>query len=374
MLPGIFVPSFDQPPLRVVERRVLCPSTEAMRTNLIPAMIGLADGRLLAVWCSGPGPETNLERFIVAAHSSDGGRTWTEPAKIVDTPGKCDINPAVLQNDAGEVLMFYHEYRDGHETRLRRSSDGGLTWRLSEAASRTGSEPEADHPHCAVQGAQAVRIGSGHFVLPAHFWLERDTKHMAAGAIITQDDGKTWRRSKGIVTVEHYRGLMEPSVAPLADGSLLMAIRTCAGYVYFSRSTDNGETWAQPWPEKQLPAPQAPARLLRTTDGRLLMTYSHGAPLEPNSHKPRNALAIVQCTPDAARLGTAEGWQSADDGRMWSQPMLIEGQEEADIQIAYPAMVQVGDEVVVIYHHQPGYLSEGTRGPSAIHLARLSLR
>jgi predicted neuraminidase len=349
MLLGIFVPALDQPPLRVVERRVLCPSTEAMQTNLIPAMIGLADGRLLAVWCSGPGPETNLERFIVAAHSTDGGRTWTEPVTIVDTPGKCDINPTLLQSEAGEVLMFYHQWEGHHETRLRRSGDAGVTW----------SEPEAEHPHCAVQGARALRIGPGHFVLPGHFWPDDGTNRGRAGCIVTEDDGKTWRVGKATITLEHYRGLMEPSVAPLADGTLLMAIRTCAGYVYFSRSTDNGETWAEPWPGKQFPAPQAPGRLLRTADGRLLMAYSHGAPLEPNSHKPRNALALVQST---------------DDGKTWSQPLLIEGQEDADIQISYPAMAQVGDEVVIIYHHQPGYVSQGTRGASEIHLARVSLR
>ena len=41
------------------------------------------------------------------------------------------------------------------------------------------------------------------------------------------------------------RGAMEPSVAELADGTLLMSLRTQLGGPYLSRSTDGGRTWSK---------------------------------------------------------------------------------------------------------------------------------
>ncbi len=179
--------------MTVEEVKTAFPSCEEAECNLVPAVVRLADGSLVAVWCGGPGPETNLERFVLCARSSDGGVTWTEPDKIVDTPGYCDINPAVFQNHAGEVLMMHNIYRDGqHYNRLSFSADGGRTWSAPEAFI------EEEEWTAAPQGGVPLFV-DGRWVMPV-LRRKRDDEHIYSCCLISEDDGATWRQGEGMTT------------------------------------------------------------------------------------------------------------------------------------------------------------------------------
>lgn len=90
-------------------------------------MIQLCDGRLMAV-CEHEG--------INAAYSSDKGKTWSAPEKIVrNSPGVPNCTPDLLQLRDGTIIVAYNprpsepytpERRFG--IRCIRSTDGGRTW------------------------------------------------------------------------------------------------------------------------------------------------------------------------------------------------------------------------------------------------------
>ena len=73
--------------------------------------------------------------------------------------------------------------------------------------------------------------------------------HWVARVHASRDHGKTWT-TRSTVTIPG-RNAFEPQVLQLADGRVLMAIRSDAtgfySYVFLSLSADNGVSWSAPW-------------------------------------------------------------------------------------------------------------------------------
>jgi len=72
---------------------------------------------------------------------------------------------------------------------------------------------------------------------------------------------------------------MEPSVAELPDGSLLMSLRSQLGTVLGSRSRDGGDTWSEAF-SLGLRSPESGNRL-RAAPGGLLLVWID-APFDPS--------------------------------------------------------------------------------------------
>ena len=341
--------------ITVEEVKTAFPSCEEAECNLVPAVVRLSDGSLVAVWCGGPGPETNLERFVLCARSEDGGSTWTAPEKIVDTPGYCDINPAVFQNHAGEVLMMHNTYRDRqHYVRLSFSADGGRTW----------SEPEPfiaeDEWMAAPQGGVPLFV-DGRWVMPV-LCRKRDTEHIFSCCLISGDDGATWRQSEGMTACDSERGAMEPHILQRSDGSLFMICRTTCGHPAVSISADGGETWGEMTYVQQIETPQAPLRLIELPQGTWLLAHNAGLPYPDHTHYPRNHIVVRT---------------SEDEGATWSEPVTVERSATDDIQIAYPTMALVDPGLLMLfmlYHYQPGYIDSGTDNRAEIRQATIRVQ
>src|SRR5690606_4794034 len=85
--------------------------------------------------------------------------------------------------------------------------------------------------------------------------------HFTASCALSDDGGATWRFSAGQADLPK-RGAMEPELLGLADGRLLMILRTQLGGIWASHSRDGGEHWDRPAPWG-VKAPEAPATLRR---------------------------------------------------------------------------------------------------------------
>ncbi len=98
-------------------------------------------------------------------------------------------------------------------------------------------------------------------------------------AYLSDDDGRTWRRSEPLAEPVKTDGgklvmLQEPGVIELNDGRLLMFIRTYAGVQYYSYSEDGGETWRAPFPS-DITSPRSPASIERIPGtGDLLLLWN----------------------------------------------------------------------------------------------------
>lgn len=340
--------------ITVDEPTTAFPSCPESRCNLLPSMTRLTDGSLLVVWCGGPPPELALDRFLLCSVSRDDGATWQEPWTVVDTPGCCDINPAVFRNMAGDLVLMHHAWRDGtHHGRLCFSSDDGRTW--------TEPKPFLDEERWVTQAQGGVPLLlQGRWVMPVHV-VRRGKRHMYCCCLMSDDDGATWRRGAGMTTCDWDKGAMEPHILRRSDGSLLMVSRTTSGHPAAATSDDGGESWSEMVLLNDIDSPQAPPRLLDLPGAGWLLAHNAGSPWPGETHHPRNHL--VSRTSD-------------DEGRSFSEPVTIDRAETEDIQIAYPTMIALDDnapEVLVLYHHQPGYVEALTDNDAEIRQARLTV-
>ena len=209
------------------------------------------EGHLLGVFShyyDGEGHDGSPAR-LVARLSTDGGRTWGEPWTVADRDQGSQGNVmsvSLLWSDNGDLLMVYYDKMPEMKAKgmvIRRSGDGGRTW----GERRPVSPADSPNRHAA-NNACLTRLSTGRILLSAREYADIRRPY----ACYSDDDGYTWTAGQHVpeadLTSEQKRGqnVNEPSVCELADGRLLMTMRTIAGGQYFSWSEDAGETWSKP--------------------------------------------------------------------------------------------------------------------------------
>jgi sialidase-1 len=316
-----------------------------------PTLAQRRNGELL-VACSG-GREAHVCPFgrVELMRSSDGGRTWSWPEVVLDTPID-DRDAGVLETRSGALLvttftsLAYQpllerakDWPAGKLSRWRavnrrtteqqrqallgtwmqRSTDGGMTW---SAPYRV----PLNSPH------GPIALADGRLIYAGKQLWEPGRK---VGAAESRDDGRTWSWLSDIPArpgdnVEEYHEL---HAVEAANGSLIAHIRNhCpanARETLQCESSDGGKTWTTP---HAIGVWGLPSHLLKLRDGRLLMSYGY-----------RRAPFGNQ-----ARI-------SADHGRTWSGPMTI-SEDAPGGDVGYPSTVELpdGQLVTVWYETQKG--------------------
>jgi len=316
---------------------MLAQSTPENRRNSEGDVIALKDGTLLAAWSDFYGGSSDeAPARISAAISRDGGRAWSPRHTLLENTGKQNVmSVSFLRSRSGEVLFFYLVKNSGTELypEVRRSRDEGKTW---SAAVRVVTDPG----YYVMNNARVVRLKSGRILCPASFVedLGSHGQNFRTVMYCSDDDGRTWRRGKQTVSCPK-RGAMEPGLLEMNDGRLLQIIRTQLGRIWYSYSTDGGDSWteAQPW---TMAAPEAPATLVRLPGkGELLLIYNPVVNLAAGHSGPRTPLVAAT---------------SADEGRTWSQPMTLEGDPSATY--AYTSATIHRSRVLLTYYVERGGL------------------
>ncbi|MBM3788247.1 MAG: exo-alpha-sialidase [Acidobacteria bacterium] len=313
-----------------VGTRPLAVGSEIAAPVPFPSIHALRDGKLMMI---GSGK---------AAYSSDGGNTWSAPEKLtapVDyvvtlqsgkiggpVPEKPAANASVAQGD-----LFFHV-----------SGDEGKTW---ERRGRITVSREAGWPYPKTM----IQMKSGRLVLPVRYtdgaghmglydasrswgtlngklvpieghahWPEPDI----AFAFYSDDEGRTWQRSEGGITIWHkegYGGMWpcdEPSIVETKNAHLLLFCRTTLGRIYTShsgpseQSKPNGEVLRfsagqrfdlpQPTPLASSYSPPTVARIPKTGDILAVWNQVSGDEIRAGYRRGRLSSAI-----------------SKDDGKTW---------------------------------------------------------
>lgn len=286
--------------------------------------------------------------------SEDNGRTWSEPVLVPasrETPegtlqrhnrgGYLDPatgrfiklrNEAVLPNN--EVLEFMR-FNTVH---YAVSTDGGRTDLFDEPLVATGDH-DADHPlpivrrghNCFMMGdctCQPITLPDGSLLQPVQISpVGPDGYYCPRGTGFTDTDCAvirgTWRDDlhidwelAGMVIADPARtsrGLIEPTLARLSDGRILMVMRgsndqrpDLQGYRWHALSKDDGATWstAEPWTYEsgvKFHSPSSCSQLLAHSSGRL---YWIGNICEgnPEGNLPRDPIVIGEVSMDSGRL------------------------------------------------------------------------
>jgi sialidase-1 len=275
--------------------------------SICPNVCELPDGRILIAYHRTTRVDFNGEYSTWTRISSDGAKTWSKP-RLVDTHLQA---PGLLPLPSGELLLNGCTVVDDHWSttmRLFSSVDGGQRW-VEQKPIWERSKGIRLQGGC----ASLVRLRSGRIVCPvfgndilaADYGLA--TEQLKAWCYYSDDDAKTWREGKVKISLPK-RGAMEPSVAELANGTMVMTLRTQLGFVYVSRSEDHGQTWSEPW-SSGLEAPEAPLAMAAFPDRKtLLLVYCSGKFMPSHHHSGERTPLTAATSKDAGKT-----WRIVDD-------------------------------------------------------------
>lgn len=272
--------------------------------------VELADGSLMTIDAQG------------MRVSKDGGKTWSEGRRVCEglaglREGREPAVFYVVRTRGGALVIVYldsttynfswdrtiNQPRD--DCRLEiwavRSLDGGKTW-IDRQRILDGYNPN-------FFGFIQTRGGRLVATVPH---LVRDPGRYVACSLTSDDDGGTWNRSNLVDLGGHgdHSGAMEPTVAELSNGRLLMLIRTHWGRFWEAFSDDGGLSWRTVQPSR-IESTSAPGFLLKLRSGRLALVS--------NDKAGRANLLLAF---------------SEDDGKTWTKPVVLARQKDG--QLSYP--------------------------------------
>ena len=298
-------------------------------------IIATKDGHLLAVYShyyAGVGHDGSPAR-LVGRISKDGGRTWSQPWTVADRDEGSSGNVmsvSLLRGRDGSLLMVYYDKTPRMPAKgmvLRHSLDESRTW-----SDRTVVTPTHNANRHVANNACLTRLSSGRIVLA--------TREYVGGvrwpyACYSDDDGRTWRAGRHVPAADltpyqkSHQNLNEPSICELADGRLLMTMRTIAGGQYFAWSKDQAQTWGKPVlsPLRGHCSPAILRRVPGSDDVLAVWTYGYSGR-----------------TPLVSAI-------SSDGGLTWRHLKLLERSEYHGY--CYTACAFAGDRVLLTTMHYP---------------------
>ena len=278
---------------------------------------------------------------LVLRRSTDGGGTWGDPITVWNDGANTCGNPAPVVDAATGRIVLPMTWNAGADVErdiiagtstaprsayVTRSDDDGLTW-----------APARELPHLRKPGwgwyatgpGNAIQVSQGEYqgriVAPAnHSDRSGDGHFYRAHAIYSDDGGESW--SLGGVAGPATN---ESAIAELADGALLLNMRSYAGRNRraLSISRDGGATWSAPTLHDTLIEPVCQASMIRC-GGHLLFS-------NPASETTRERLTV--------RL-------SADDGETWPWAKVV-----CPGSSAYSSMAVLPDGRIGILFERDGY-------------------
>lgn len=294
-------------------------------------LVVLSDGSLLLVWSdyhAGKGWDESPAR-LSARRSTDGGRTWSRTWTAVEDEHGTNVMSASLLNLGDDLLLVYLDHLPGMPVKgmvARRSGDGGRSWSAAEAIT-----PANGNRHSA-NNASLRRLADGRILLAAREYVDGVRWPYC---LLSDDGGRTWHPGAhvpdpGLPERERLaQNVNEPSVAQLADGRLLMTMRSVSGGQFFSYSEDRGQSWSRPFlsPLRGACSPAAMQRVPGSDDVLCLWTYG-----------------LSGRTPLVSAL-------SSDAGASWRPLKLVERSRHHGY--CYTSITFHGEHVLLTYSHAP---------------------
>jgi sialidase-1 len=307
----------------------------------IPGIVVSAKGTVLA-WCEARRDGSDWDQIdILLRRSTDDGRTWSQPRKIVDVPGPKQKNLAALRlkdTDPNDVtynnpviiadrngslhMLFCLEYM---RCFYQRSDNDGLTWeRQSEITSAfDGFRSQYDWKVLATGPNHGIQLKNSRLVVPV--WLSTGTggnahRPSVTATIFSDDSGQTWRA--GEIAAHGSDDVINPneSVAvELADGSVLLNVRNESKRHrrILVTSADGATHWSRPRFAEDLVEPICMGGLARYKHrGKNLLLFSH-----PDNLSRADGRETPGVNRDRKNMTVRV---SEDEGESWPQYCVIE--------------------------------------------------
>ncbi len=280
---------------------------------------------------------------IALIRSSDEGESWSEPtviapASFFGTKNVMSVSSLIQKN--GDIAFYFLIKENNFTTTVGRavSSDGD-----SFVCERC--EADFEPQYYVVNNDRLVRLKSGRILAPAAYITAkeniRDTdahEHFPyrTTLLYSDDDGKSFKRVSWNETIYNTnyvaRGLQEPGIIELGDGSLFLWMRTGVGCQYESMSNGDIESFSRPVGGR-FTGPDSPLQI-KEYDGVYYAVYN---PI-PNYNGRENKKSTWGRTPFVIR--------KSDDGDNYGKLNVIENDETRGY--CYPAIFKTNDRALLV--------------------------
>lgn len=255
----------QQEDTRVISAMLPSPCPQNHAANILP----LPDGTLMCVWFGGT-QEGVADISVWGSRLVAGSDSWSEAVKLSDDASRSEQNPVLfLAPDNVLWLMWTAQISGNQDTaivRYRQSTDFGISW--GDIATLL------DKPGTFIRQPITV-LENGNWLLPVFYcrtkpgekWVGNDD---ISAVKISSDQGKTWRD----VEVPESLGCVHMNITALHNGILVALFRSrWADNIYYSQSTDGGESWSVPEPTT-LPNNNSSIQVTTLADGNLALVFN----------------------------------------------------------------------------------------------------
>lgn len=310
------------------------------------------DGSLMAVWTQSTAEGAGDHR-IMFSRSEDEGASWSPPRRLAGSPRKGEGRQASwgfpMVSRSGRIYVVYNQYRDIADYHHQitgtmdciASDDNGRTWSPPGTIPMKRSpydHPDSQYPSNWIVWQKPERDLKGRYYVGFTRWVSPKVrtppheKSWTAAESVTEfmrfenidDDPEpadvriSWFASGdealrvGHRTNPRLSVAQEPSIVRLPDKRLFCTLRTMTGYIWYSISADDGETWCPPRPLRRrdhgelILEPLFCCPIYRLADGRYLLIHhpkfggmDPGQSGGPNSNRRPAYVAVGEFRPDA---------------------------------------------------------------------------
>ncbi len=292
----------------------------------IPGIERTPGGRLFLTWFSGGQTEPAPENAVFLSWSDDQGRTFRDPVLMAaPQDGERAFDSAVWLDPGGVLWLIYN--RSNRQT--RRHGVWVRTCAQPDLPEPAWSDPRPipyDVAYCFRLNKPTV-LSTGEWLMPITYaptadeqWFADGHRRNLQGVGRSEDQGRTWTLHGSVVAPPLAS---ENMIVERRDGSLAMYIRSGAGAIWHSVSTDRGGTWS-PGAPTAIANPGSRFHIRRLSDGDWLLI---------NSPDPRKRTGIVACL-------------SRDEGATWSRGLVLDDRD----QVSYPDAAAAPDGTIYAVH------------------------
>lgn len=307
--------------------------------------------------------------------SHDGGKSWSEPRIVNDTPAD-DRDTGIVYLGNGRLVISYFtigtaDFLEGGTYRPQMTWPGHATAEQVAAKEAQWADlPEDDEAHTSWNGylifsedygqtwSEPIRVPGCDphgptLGMDGTLWQAR-VRYDDGGCFLyrSADGGRTWETHKIIPLPLWCEGayFSEPYILQLRDGRFIVGIRSADKNdgdntlrTLISLSED-GETFTEPYLVDGTVG--SPPHLLELSSGAVLLTYSYRG----GGEGPRGVRAKI----------------SYDRGESWSEEMILSEAPEGTHpgEVGYPSSVELDDGTLITVYYQP---DEGDRYPSLLY-------